>query len=211
MIKASIVLTPDLKKRKELLSIIAKQNKKWKLYMSIVFILFFCSIAILSAIAFLLIKHPTTPMGIFIFICFGIIMSSVPFFIAISTKNKAKYNCAFPYSSYANGCLLLKQNELEYVFWRVGPREPAAYSSPRAVFRDESKYVYRVQRDSIEQLSISETGICQIKAKAKLAYPDWVELEKSELKELENNFSFILAFCETNAKEIIYDWRNNNG
>lgn len=207
----SVVLTPDLKKRKEILKEIAKTNKKWNMYMTIVFLLFICSIAILLSIALLLIKHPTTPMGIFVFICFGFIIACIPFFIAISTKNKAKYYCPFPYSSYANASLFLNEDRLEYVFWRVGPREPAAYSSPRAVYRDESKFVYSIERDSIKELRIDDAGICRIKGKAKLTLPEWAKLENSELKEMENNFSFITAFSENNAKKTIIEWRENNG
>ena len=37
------------------------------------------------------------------------------------------------------------------------------------------------------------------------------ETYKHELKEMENNFSFITAFSENNAKKSIIEWRENNG
>lgn len=202
---------PSLKKRKEILHEFTKTNSSWKLRMALVCLLFSLSAIILTFFVILLINHPTTDMGIFVFLCAGLMLACVPYFLGLGVKNKSKYKCAYPYSSYANGTLILSGQDLQYIFWQVGPTEPAAYSSPRAVFHDEDKFIYNIKREDIRDFQISDIGICSITGGGQLILPEDVELSKNELKEVSNNFSFALAFEENNAKDIIREWRNNNG
>lgn len=142
-------------------------------------------------------------------ICYAISIGCVPFFIACSVKNTANYECGFPYSSYANGTLLLNEQSLEYIFWRVEPHEPAAYSSKRAVYRDEDKFIYKIDKQAISKLSINELGICSIKGQGLLEKPEWacVDYKKySDKIESCKNFSFILSFEEAEASEKIKRW-----
>lgn len=205
------IFKPSLKMRKKMLSIIAKREPSWKIRVFLTIALFSISALIIIAIIFLLVLHPTDKTGVFIFICFGIMMACVPFFIALSTKNKAKYKCAYPYSSYANGTLILDENTLQYIFWQVGPTESAAYSSPHAVYNDEDKFVYTINKKSISKLTIDEFGICTIVGDGKVTIPDWADIPKSEVNSISKDFSFILGFDEKNAKESIIKWRHNNG
>lgn len=204
-------LRPSLKKRKEILHKFSKTNPIWKTRMVIMHFLFCSSIAILIAIAALLINHPTTGMGVFVFLCFGLMMACVPYFLGLAVKNKSNYKCAYPYSSYANGTLVLDEQYLQYYFWQVGPTEPAAYSSRHALYKDDDKFIYKIRRDSIDNIEISDIGICSITGGGQLILPEDVELSKNELKEISNNFSFALAFEENNARDIIREWKNNNG
>ena len=144
-----IVFTPSLSKRKELLKIITHAHKQWKFRIALAVFLFVLSAAVIVGTAILLLMNPTTIEGILAFSGAGICFSSIPFFIALSVKNTAKYKCGFPYSSYANASLLLNDDSLEYVFWRVGPHEPAAYSSTRAVYRDEDKFTFTINKSDI--------------------------------------------------------------
>ena len=154
MYKVSEVnLTPSLSKRKMILKQICKSQIKWKLMIVISILLYFCSISIIIGSIILLIRYPTILMGIVVFICYAISIGCFPFFIACSVKNTANYECGFPYSSYANGTLLLNEQSLEYIFWRVEPHEPAAYSSKRAVYRDKDKFVYKIDKQAISKLS----------------------------------------------------------
>lgn len=203
-------LNSDLRKRKTLLHNVAKTNSSWKYRMFFTVLLFILSAAIMISICILLLFHPTTAMGVFIFICFGIMMACVPFFIAIGIKNKAKYICAFPYSSYANASLFLEQDDLRYEFWQVGPTEPAAYSSKRAVYNDEDKFTFIIDKKSIIDIEFDNNGVCNVLGKGKINAPKWAELTKSEIDEISKDFSFILAFDADNAKEIIINWRNYN-
>ena len=138
-------------------------------------------------------------------------MACVPFFIALSTKNKAKFKCAFPYSSYANGTLILDDDNLQYIFWQVGPTEAAAYSSPNAVYNDEDKFVYTIDKKSISKLFINEIGICTILGNGQITVPDWADIPKKEIDSVSKEFSFILAFDEKDVNERIINWRDNNG
>ena len=211
MYKVSEVnLTPSLSKRKMILKQICKSQIKWKLMIVISILLYYCSISIIIGSIILLIRYPTTIlMSNIVFICYAISIGCVPFFIACSVKNTANYECGFPYSSYANGTLLLNEQSLEYIFWRVEPHEPAAYGSKRAVYRDEDKFVYKIDKQAISKLSINELGICSIKGQGLLEKPEWacVDYKKySDKIESCKNFSFILSFEEAEASEKIKRW-----
>lgn len=198
-------LNPDLSRRKSILKTISHSHPQWKGRIALAGILILLAIGIISYTIILLINHHTTTFGIFIFLCVGVCLACVPFFIALSVKNTAKYKCALPYSSYANGSLLLCEDTLEYVFWRVGPREPAAYSSKRAVYKDEDKFVYRITKTDI--ISVDFKGdICRINGNGFVQMPEWAE-EDATVKRNNKEFSFIMAFEQKNAKEIIAEWR----
>lgn len=206
------VFKSSLKKRKEMLREIVKTDRSWKFRMLLTVILFSAAALIVIAIAVLLVLNPTDIIGIAVFTGAAIGLACAPFFIALSTKNTAKYKCAYPYSSYANGTLILDEQNLQYLFWQVGPTEPAAYSSPRAVYNDEDKFVYQISRNDISNLVIDENGICTIFGDGKITVPEWADsIPKSEVNALSKEFSFVLAFDEANVKESIMNWRNSNG
>lgn len=112
----------------------------------------------------------------------------------------------FPYSSYANGILILSDESLQYVFWRVGPHEPAAYSSKRAVYNDKDKFIYSIRKTDIKKISI-ENEVCQITGLGTIQIPEWAG-EDSFIKKENKHFSFIMAFEEKNADMTINEWRN---
>lgn len=202
---------PSLKKRKEILHEFAKTNSSWRLRMALVYVLFSLSAIILTFFVILLINHPTTGMGVFVFLCSGLMMACVPYFLGLAVKNKSNYKCAYPYSSYANGTLVLDEHYLQYYFWQVGPTEPAAYSSRHALYKDDDKFIYKIRRDSIDNIEISDIGICSITGGGQLILPKDVKLSKTELKEISNNFSFALAFEEKSINNTIMNWKNQNG
>lgn len=152
--------------------------------------------------------NPTTIEGILAFSGAGICFSSIPFFIALSVKNTAKYKCGFPYSSYANASLLLNDDSLKYVFWRVGPHEPAAYSSTRAVYRDEDKFTFTINKSDIASLCV-RNEICYIKGNGILQMPEWAVANNITTENCKE-FSFIPAFPENNFSKRIKDWRSYN-
>ena len=197
-------LTPELSERKRILKNVCKKQPTWKLRIGFAALLFAASAFILIANCYLLITHPTDAEGVFIFTLGAIAFSCIPYICALSVKNTAKYRCGFPYSSYANGTLLLHSDGLEYIFWRVGPHEPAAYSSKRAVYREKDRFVYRIEKKDILSLS-AENDICRIKGNGKMEIPEWAVLDK-ELKQLSKEFSFILSFAQENPSEIIQKW-----
>ena len=205
------IYKPNLTRRKEMLAVIAKDEPSWKFRIILTVVLFLTSAFIILATILLIINNQANISGVLAFVLGAIAFACVPFFIALSTKNKAKYKCTYPYSSYANGTLILDDENLQYLFWQVGPTEPAAYSSSHAVYNDEDKFVYRISRDSISKLFVDEKGICTIIGDGKISIPDWAVIPKSEIKKISKEFSFVLAFNEKNVKESLIKWRNNNG
>lgn len=203
-----LTFIPNLQKRKAILKSVAEKNRTYKPRMVLSEILFVAALAIMVSMGILLIIHPISIEGIFVFLLTGVCLACVPFFIAQSVKNKAKYICGWPYSGYANGQLVLTENKLEYIFWMVGPREPAAYSSPRAVFNDEDKFVFSIDKKDVTSLKV-DNDVCYIKGIGKMVIPEWAEISKSELKKLEKDFSFILAFEEDNVENQLLDFADN--
>lgn len=195
-----------LDKRKEYLKSICRSEKSWKLRMFIYYLLIALSMAIIIFTVIMLIRHPLDAMGIFSFICAAVAFSSIPFIISCSIKNTAKYKCAYPYSSFANGVLILYDDKLEYIHWRVGKSEPAAYSSKRAVYLDEDSFVYTIYSSQIKALKIDKKHICHISGKGNISQPKWVgtkgERENVEVK----SFSFLLDFEEREIEEILRKW-----
>lgn len=198
-------LIPNLSERKRILKKISHSHTQWKGRIALSVALILIAVGIMGYTVVLLINHPISTFGIFIFLCAGICIACVPFFIALSVINTAKFKCALPYTSYANGSLLLHKDTLEYVFWRVGPHEPAAYSSKRAVYKDEDKFIYSITKKDIRSIEIKE-DICKIKGDGIVQMPEWAE-EDATVKRTNKEFSFILAFEQNNADQIIEEWR----
>lgn len=199
------IFTQDLSERKRILRKICKTHKQWKLRMTIFIILNVVTLGICVFIAYLLFNFTLEVEGALLIIGVGVIFACVPFFISLSVKNKAKFKCALPYSSYANGTLVLKDKTLTYIFWRVGPNEPAAYSSKRAVYNDEDKFVYTILKSDIKSLVIKD-DVCLIKGNGKFKMPEWAVEDFSVNSDIVKNFSFILAFTKKNVAEKIKEW-----
>lgn len=199
------IFTPDLSERKRILKDVCRNHPQWKVRFSLATVLFIMAVGVLCGFAGLLMTHPTSTEGVAIFAGAAVCFACIPFAFALSVKNTAKYKCAFPYSGYANASLLLGEDTLEYVFWRVGPQEPAAYSSKRAVYRDEDKFIYRISKTDIHSLDI-KGDICKIKGNGKVQMPEWAE-EDSLVKKTSKEFSFIMAFEQRDAARSIAEWR----
>ena len=197
-------LTPDLAERKRILKDICRNHPQWKIRIALATVLFIVAVGVLGGTIGLLIRHPTSVDGIMAFIGSAICIACVPFFCGLSVKNTAKYWCAFPYTSYANASLLLGEDTLEYAFWRVGPQEPAAYSSKRAVYREEDKFVYRIRKTDIHSIDV-KGDICRIEGSGIVQMPEWAE-EDATVKRESKTFSFIMAFEQRNAEQILAEW-----
>lgn len=122
--------SPSLSKRKNILKTISHSHSQWKGRIFLAGVLILLALGILSYTVVLLVNHRTSTFGIFIFLCAGVCLACVPFFIGLSVKNTAKFKCALPYSSYANASLLLGEDALEYVFGGLArvSQQPTAVS-----------------------------------------------------------------------------------
>ena len=197
----------SLKIRKEYLAEICKQHKTWKTRMISFYLLNIIAVGIIAGISIVLIKHPLDAFETFIFLAVGVAFGCVPFFISRSVKNTAKYKCAFPYSSFANGNLILQDDKLEFIYWRVGKDEPAAYSSKRAIYRDEDRFVYTILSSQIKSLKIDKNHVCHISGTGIVSQPEWAGT-KGLRKEIETkSFSFLLDFEDASVEDAIRKWR----
>ena len=144
-----------------------------------------------------------------IFFMMAICFACVPFFCAISVKNSAKYKCASPYSGMTNGKLLLTDECLEFVFWKASKEAPAAYSSKRAVYRDEDSFVYTIHSSQIKSLKIDKNHICHISGVGIVSQPEWAGT-KDVREEIETkSFSFLLDFEDSSVEKNLEAWANN--
>lgn len=195
-----------LDKRKEYLNAICRSEKSWRFRMIVYYLLISLSIAIIISTVIMLIIHPLDAMGIFTFMCAAVAFSSIPFIISCSIKNTAKYKCAYPYSSFANGLLILHDDKLEYIHWRVGKSEPAAYSSKRAVYREEDSFIYTIYSSQIKALKIDEKHICHISGNGNISQPEWAGTSRKREDVEVKSFSFLLDFEDTKIEEILRKW-----
>jgi hypothetical protein len=200
----------DLKLRRLLLKKIARKNKKYRYGVLISATLYIIAALILLSSFVLLFKHPTTSMGIFVFICIGIIFAIIPFFIAVSINNSNKYKCALPYSSMANEKLLICDDRLEFIYWNVSKDNRGAYSKHEK-YRDENKFVYSIYRNDVKKI-VFEDETCIIKGKGKIKLPFYLEddfFNPEDKFETVDSFEFLQCFNETNIKDVIERWKNN--
>lgn len=201
----------SLNKRKEYLAQICKNNKSWKIRMFGHYVLVVIALIIIIGIAIMLVQHPLDVFGTFIFIAASVGFACIPYFISLSVKNTAKYKCAFPYSSFANGFLMLSDDKLEFVHWRVGKQEPAAYSSKRAVYKDEDKFVYTIMLKDMQTMKIDSLHICTITGSGVLSQPEWAGNSGNRENIETHKMSFLLDFEGSEVENNLRKWRKQNG
>lgn len=90
--------SPSLSKRKNILKTISHSHSQWKGRIFLAGVLILLALGILSYTVVLLVNHRTSTFGIFIFLCAGVCLACVPFFIGLSVKNTANLNvrCRIP-------------------------------------------------------------------------------------------------------------------
>ena len=198
-----IVLTPSLPERKRILNIICREHPQWKLRFTIAVALFVLAAGVLVYFAAMFIRHKVFGTTFLVFMTAVLIFACVPYAFGLWAKNSARYTCALPYSSYANGTLLLSEEKLDYVFWKVEKRDPAAFSR-KGVFSEQDRFVFSIPRSEICSMTISN-DICTIVGTGQLRVPNW---EDGSASRQCTEFSFILAFDQENAATTIEEWRN---
>lgn len=196
------VFKPDLNQRKKLLRQQQEKHRQWPVRMAVVGGLFVIAACIPLGTVLLLVRHPTHLYGVLLFLGLSLGFACVPFFAAFGVKHSSQYKCGLPYSSYANGFLFLSDSTLEYVYWQVGREAPAAYSSKRAVYDDEDKFSYTIEKDEILSISCND-GVCYIQGRGSLKSPVWCK----DAMDVGNGFSFLLAFEGKNIEKTILKWR----
>lgn len=204
-----LVFIPSLIRRKQILLSICKAKFKWRLSIIVSLILkLIAALIIIATIIFMNYKGIEFEKAI-IFIVASVCFSLIPFFISLSVKNSANYKNGLPFSGYANGHLILDDNSLVYEFWQVGPREPAAYSSKRAVYNEVDKSLYVIEKQSIKNISINDLGVCKITGDGKLLTPNYNSKRNMYNEKKTKSFEFICSFDTEFSENIANDWRIN--
>lgn len=209
----------SLKKRKKYLSRICKTSPNWTRKMFWFYLLILLALAIISGDILMLFQHPLDTFGTFIFIAAAIMFACIPFFIALSVRNTARYKCGFPYSGMANNTLILSKDQLEFTHWRVSPQSPAAYSSKgmlykKVIFENEDRFVYTIKFKDIQNIQINNLHTCTITGHGNLSVPDWAgntDLRENIEKDV---MSFLLDFEDPEAERYLLNFehqiRSNN-
>lgn len=182
------VFKPDIGKRKTILKAIACKHRQWYGRMLCMNMLFVMAVLIIIGTVILLICNPTTPTGVLVFMAAGGCFAVIPFVIGLSVKNTAKYKCAFPYSSYANGTLLFDDDNLVYKY--------------------EDACIFNIKAKDIQSLYIKD-DICHVVGNGILSKPEWLRDGESGIEPCDE-FSFICAFAEDNFLDEFVNWKQKN-
>src|SRR5699024_3932811 len=142
--------------RKAILDERRKNNPQWKSRMLVVWILRVAALVVLAFFITFPIVLDEDRGGIAVFAATGFIFAFVFFIISVSLNNSSKYNCALPYSIFANASLILYEDHLEYIFWIVGEVDKGAYSNPNQKYYDEIKLIYSIKKEDIESIEFKD-------------------------------------------------------
>lgn len=206
----NLTFQTDLTKRKAYLKRIAQNSSSWIIRMICFWVLIIMALGIVFGVCYVLVNSETTPepATIMIFSLMAICLACIPFFLGLSVKNNAKYKCASPYSGMTNGTLFLTDDYLEFVFWKASREAPAAYSSKRAWYQDENKFIYRFEKNRIKSIKIDSFHVCYVTGEGTLTVPDWASTNDTIETKSAKNFSFVTCFTDGNCENIILKWRD---
>lgn len=204
------IFKTDLDKRKVYLKAIAKSKRSWPFRMACFWLLMFLTLAIVVGIGYIVFTSGADLDAVIIggFSAMTFCLACVPFIIGIAVKRSAKYACASPYSGMTNGMLILTDSYLEFVFWKASKEAPAAYSSKRASYQDEDKFIYRFDKDKIKSIKIDEFHVCHVGGNGTLTVPDWASSNDNIETKSAKSFSFVTCFTDENCESIILKWRD---
>lgn len=196
-----VELSNDIKKRKVIHKAICKGNEEYQSLrmMYLVALAITVIICLFTALTIIFSKPLTLTVGL-LTAGFGICFACIPFFIALSINHTARYKGAYPYSSYANGALMLDDEKLQYVFYKVGPNDPAAYSTRKIASNKKRMCIYSIKKEDIQTL-VCEDNFCKIIG--------WGTLKDTLIDNTRrlDEFSFILDFEGDSAESDLKKWR----
>lgn len=196
-----IVLSTDAKERNRILKRFYKAQPGREL--RIIWGTFLCMLGevALGFTVCMAIDHPMNGDGVYVWSLVGLVLVSISLIPGVISFLKTWYEYGLPYSSYANGTLSIVGDTLEYSFWKVGVRNPAAYGWKRATYSDYFRKVYTIERSDIKEIQL-RNGICTIKGWGVIqSSPDANEEEK-----LCRDFSFLWAFPQEDGYQKVEKW-----
>ncbi len=193
----------------------ATKHPAWKRRVFFSFLIFSVGIVIIAFTLKLIITNTPRVLGFLIYGVPGATFAIIPMIIGVIRYVTAKYECALPYSSYANGTITLFQDHLEYTYWEIRKETPEAKTEKYLMtYPEEAKTTYSIEREDIRDVSTQDGLICVISGSGKIKIPDWKRegdeffLDKTQYV---GDFSFPLAFAEADVVQIIDRWRRTPG
>ena len=205
MTKKNKIFETSLLKKHDYQKNIMRKHPAWKLRMTLMWILYSFSVAIILSFILLLIKHPTDNMGIFIFMCGAICFACIPFFIACSVKNTSKFKCGIPYTARMQEVLELTKDELIYRYFKINKHEQVFGLS--TLSDSNCTFCFRIDIENIRSLSIDDNHICYIDGAGELSGPN-LGRGSNRFSERCNKFNIMMSFKEDAEKELIRWWKN---
>lgn len=196
--------TPSLSERKRILKLVCNEHPRWRIWRGAYIALFILAAGLVIGCAAVLAWQRAIPEAVIAFMMTAFMLAAVPLSTGLCVRNVARYKCGLPYSSFANGTLQLGDDALEHVFWHVARNEWAAYSSRRAVYREQSKFVYRIPKDAIEDVRF-HGGVCAIRGKGVTQMPTGAT-DDDAVQKHSDSFGFLMAFEQPGAERAIRRW-----
>lgn len=124
------------------------------------------------------------------------------------TSHKSVYEYAYPYSSRMNAELRLTNEYLVYEFWKTTKTEFICKKANTFDIKD--RFVYKIKRSNIKQITIDEFNICRITGYGTITKPEWAlkcNIGETNRTSKCKDFSFITAFAENNINEILKKYK----
>ena len=203
---------PDWEKRGIVLYRILKENKSYKKWMVAVWIFRVITLLVFIGEILLLVDGLNKELKLYnvlmMVIFTTMIFCPIPLIISVALKTRGVFKCMWPYGIQAGGRLMLYEDRLEYIYWKTGPQSPSQYGKKLQLDSVEA-FVYKISKDRIESLEI-KNDICYIKG---CGNENYTQKGLKFLGEPDNpgytleDFSFVVAFTQTNAEEKILEWR----
>ncbi len=205
------ILKYDFQKRKKYLRNIAKKHKMWIPrhigYWILVGLAVIIFVSFMILMTMLLCSAENTFEIQRAIICGvpGVTMGGMAYLFSVTTKHSAKYKCALPFSSYANGTFVIENDYVMYTFWKVN-EYPIDGQSKKKKHKEEDMFTYKIYKRNIESIDVNDDNICTIKGSGSVNGPlyrinnDFGEVgERIVIKE----FSFLTCFDNDRSNEIL--------
>ena len=183
-------------------------HPKWRFYVLFICFLILVVVGTIGVTFFHLFATTNLLLPPWLFVFIGVGFGCIPLVVSIVVFESANYKCTLPYINYANGILTLKNDTLQYEYWKIGIYGLSKYDNKHTTYMDEDKFVYSIKIEDIRSIAINN-NICKIVGNGKVKTPWWI-IGNTTKEYPENKFKIMLAFEQEDAQEQIIKWLNKN-
>ena len=193
----------DKKQQDKILLKISKKNRSWKWRQFFINFLRGCALLIFISVFIFLIVERTSPTGWIVFLFIAAVPVTIFWLSSDLLLESTLYKLSFPYSSYRNGTLTIRDTELEYQFWCIGKDDIDRCKRRNYIYKENQSYVFTITKERIKNLKFAN-DICTIEGDGILTHSDGSFLQT---KEFINTFSFDLSFKNKyKVRIMLLDW-----